>query len=79
MVMKIGGEAKSDLIFPKHVEKFARDAGRGAAPTVACVSAIVETVLEAIPSVENPGPVSKEVAALIAERADSFRGRFRKN
>lgn len=78
MAMKIGGEAKSELIFPGHVAKFARDAGLGVAQTLARVSGLAETVLDAIPGVEKPGRISEEVAALIAERGESFLSRIRK-
>jgi serine/threonine-protein kinase HipA len=78
MAMKLGGEAKSDLIFPKHLEKFAKDVGLGVAQTLTRVTALAEKLLEEIPGVEKPGWVSEEVAALIIERCESYHARFRK-
>lgn len=78
MAMKLGGEAKSDLIFPKHLEKFAKDAGLGVAQTLTRVTALAEKLLETIPAVEKPGRVSEEVAALVTERCESYHARFRK-
>jgi serine/threonine-protein kinase HipA len=78
MAMKLGGEAKSDLIFPKHLDKFAKDVGLGVAQTLTRVTALAEKLLEEIPGVEKPGWVSEEVAALIIERCESYHARFRK-
>lgn len=78
MAMKLGGEAKSTLIFSENVEKFARDAGLAAPATLARVSVLATIVLEAIPSVEKPDELSEKVANLIGERCDKFVSRFRK-
>jgi serine/threonine-protein kinase HipA len=78
MAMKLGGEAKSELIFPEHVEKFAKDAGLGVAQTLARIPLFAEKLLEEIPGVEKPGEVSEAVAALVAARCESYYGRFRK-
>lgn len=79
MAMKIGGEAKSALIFPQHVEKFAAGAGLGAAQARARVAALAEKVLSKIPGVEKPHPISEKVAALIAERCQRFYRSFSKS
>jgi serine/threonine-protein kinase HipA len=78
MAMRIGGEAKSALIFPAHVEKFAKAAGLGVARTLARIPALAEKLLEKIPGVEKPDKVSEAVAALTTERCESYHGRFRK-
>lgn len=78
MAMKLGGKAESILIFPENVEKFARDAGLAAPPTLARVSTMATTVLEAIPSVEKPDELSEKIAELIGERCERFVSRFQK-
>jgi serine/threonine-protein kinase HipA len=77
MAMSMGGQAKSELIFPDNAALFAKAAGLGVAQTLTRFAAMAESVLEKIGSVEKPGPVSERVAALIARRCESFRGRFR--
>ena len=79
MAMKIGGEAKSALILPQHVEKFAAGAGLGAAQARTRVAALAEKVLSKIPGVEKPDPISEKVAALIAERCARFYRSFSKS
>jgi len=76
MAMKIGGEAKSALIYPGQIERFAADAGLAAAQTRARVSALTERLLEEIPGIEKPNPISESVAALITERCNDYRSRF---
>ncbi len=78
MAMKIGGEGKSDLVFPKEVEQFARDAGLAAAATLSRVGTLAATVLETIPKVEKPHETSEKVAALISERCENILSRFKK-
>ena len=68
MAMKIGGEAKSALIYPRQIERFAADAGLAAAQTRARIPALTERLLEVITSIETPNPVSEDVAALITAR-----------
>ena len=78
MAMKIGGEAKSHLVMPKHVARFAKDAGLAAPPTLARVVALAKASSAAIPDIEKPHEISEEVAAVIVERAESFVHRFKK-
>lgn len=78
MAMKIGGEAKSALIVPSHIEKFAADAGLGAAQARSRVASLAGKVLTEIPAVEKPDRISEAVAALIAERCERFHGMFSK-
>jgi len=76
MAMKIGGEARSALIYPGQIERFAADAGLAATQTRARVSALIERLLEEIPGTEKPNPISESVAALITERCNDYRSRF---
>ena len=78
MAMKIGGEAKSALIYPGQIERFAANAGLAAAQMRARVSALTERLLEEIPSIKKPSPISERVAALITARCHDYRSRFRK-
>jgi serine/threonine-protein kinase HipA len=78
MAMKLGGEAKSDRILPAHLERFAKDAGLGVAPTLTRVSALDERLLEKLPGVEKPSRVSEAVAGLITERCERYHARFSK-
>lgn len=79
MAMKIGGEAKSALIMPRHVETFATAAGLGAVQTRARVASLTEKVLDKIAFVPKPEAISEAVAALIAERCEKFLRIFRKD
>jgi len=78
MVMQIGGVAKSALIHPSHIERFAADAGLGAAQTRTRIPALAERLLEKIPDIEKPNRNSEAVAALITERCKDYRSRFSK-
>jgi serine/threonine-protein kinase HipA len=78
MAMKIGTEAKSELILPEHVARFAKETGLGGAQTLARAASLAERLLDEIPGVEKPDEVSEAVAALIVKRSESFRSRFRK-
>lgn len=78
MAMKIGGEGKSALVYPKHIDRFAAAAGLGAAQTRVRIRALAERLLDAIPGVDKPDPVSKDVAELITERCKNYRSRFGK-
>jgi serine/threonine-protein kinase HipA len=78
MAMKIGGEARSALTYPRQIERFAADAGLAAAQTRARVSAPADRLLEEIPGIEKPNAVSEDVAALITERCNDGRSRFSK-
>ncbi len=76
MAMKIGKEANSARIYPRDIERFAADAGLGKAQTRARLLALAEKLLEEIPAVPKPHPVSERVAALISERCEMYRDRF---
>ena len=78
MAMKIGGEGKSNLVLPKHVARFAKNAGLAVPLTLARVAALAKAISAAIPNIEKPHEISEQVVALIAERAESFVHRFKK-
>lgn len=78
MAMKIGGEAKSALIHPRHIERFAANAGLAAAQTRARILALSDRLLEEIPGIEKPNPFSEAVAALITQRCKDYKSRFSK-
>lgn len=78
MAMKIGGEAKSALIYPRHIERFAADAGLAAALTRARIPALADRLLAEIPGIEKPSSASEAVAVLITERCKDYRSRFSK-
>lgn len=68
MAMKIGKQPRSALIDPKDIDRFAADAGLGAAQTRARIPMLANRLIEEIPGIEKPHPVSEAVAALITER-----------
>jgi len=76
MAMKLGGEAKSTLIMPRHVEIFAAAAGLGAAQARVRVASLAGKVLDKIAEVPRPEAISEAVAALIAERCERFHRMF---
>lgn len=78
MAMKIGKQPKSALVYPNDFERFAKDAGLGAAQVRNRVPTLAERMLEEIPAIDKPHRVSEEVAALIEERCQDFRNRFSK-
>ena len=78
MAMKIGGEAKSALIHPRNIERFAAAAGLATAQTRARIPALAGRLLEEIPGIEKPNPISEAVAVLIAARCEDYGSRFSK-
>ena len=77
MAMKIGKQPKSALIYPKDIDRFAADAGLSAAQTRARIPTLASRLLEEIPDVERPHPISESVASLITERCKDYEFRFR--
>lgn len=76
MAMKIGGEARSDRIFPYHFERVAKDTGLATLLVNRRVPELTRTVLEAMDNVEKPHPISGQVADLIQTRCESVLSRF---
>jgi serine/threonine-protein kinase HipA len=78
MAMKIGEQPKSALVYPKDIDRFAADAGLGAAQTRARIPTLASRLLEEIPGIERPHPVSESVASLITGRCKDYELRFRR-
>jgi serine/threonine-protein kinase HipA len=78
MAMTIGKQPKSALVYPKDIDRFAAGAGLGAAQTRARIPMLASRVLEEIPGVETPHPVSESVASLITGRCKDYELRFRR-
>lgn len=78
MAMKIGKQPKSALVYPKDIDRFAADAGLGTAQTRARFPTLASRLLEEIPGIERPHPVSESVASLITERCKDYEFRFRR-
>ena len=78
MAMKIGEAAKSALVYPRDIDRFAEQTGLGAAQTRARIPAVADRLLEEIPGITRTGPVSEALAKLIEERCRDFRSRFSK-
>lgn len=78
MAMRIGKEAKSALVFPRHIDRFAEQAGLGAAQTRARIPALAGRLLAEIPGLTKTGPVSEALAKLIEKRCKVFGSRFSK-
>jgi serine/threonine-protein kinase HipA len=78
MAMKIGKQPKSALVYPKDIDRFAADAGLGTAQTRARIPLLASRLLEAIPGIESPHPVSESVASLITARCKDYESRFRR-
>jgi serine/threonine-protein kinase HipA len=76
MAMKIGNQPKSALIYPEDVNQFAADAGLGAALVRARVPTLAGRLLEEIPGLNKPHPISESVASLITERCSDYQSRF---
>jgi serine/threonine-protein kinase HipA len=78
MAIKIGKQPKSALVYPKDIDRFAADAGLGAAQTRARIPLLASRLLEEIPGIERPHPVSESVASLITGRCKDYEFRFRR-
>ena len=78
MAMKLGRQPKSALIYPKDFDRFAADAGLGAAQTRARIPALADRLLEKIPGIHKPNHISETVAKLIEKRCKDYRSRFTK-
>lgn len=76
MAMKIGKQPKSSLIYSKDFDRFAADAGLGVAAARARIPALADRLLEEIPGIDTPHPISESVASLISERCKDYQTRF---
>lgn len=77
LAMNIGGQANPDLIYPKEVEAFAKDANLAEAATKRNVSDLAELVLEKSTEIEQPDATTEKIAKLIAGRCESVITRFK--
>lgn len=77
MSMKIGDEYSTERVTPKDFEKLAEEAGLGKPLVKRRVPELAEIILAVLPTIEIAGPVPEKVAALIRQRADNVRNRFR--
>jgi hypothetical protein len=75
--MKIGGRTNPDLIYPKEIEAFAREANPAAAATKRRVSDLVALVVEKTAEIEQPDETAEKLAQLVAARCESFLSRFK--
>jgi serine/threonine-protein kinase HipA len=78
MAMKISKQPKSALVNPKDIDRLAADAGLGAALARARIPMLAGRLLEAIPGIDKPHPISESVASLITERCKDYESRFRR-
>jgi serine/threonine-protein kinase HipA len=67
MAMKIGGEYKSEMIYPRHFEKMADECGLAKPLVRKRVLELAETVISGLSKVEIDHPVSEGVKSLIKE------------
>ncbi|MCP5179021.1 MAG: HipA domain-containing protein [Pseudomonadales bacterium] len=77
LAMEIGGEANPDLIYPKEIEVFAKEAGLAAAATKRSVSDMAALVLEKSAKIEQPDETAEKLAKLVAERCEKVLSRFK--
>jgi serine/threonine-protein kinase HipA len=78
MAMKIGGEYSSDRVTPRDFEKLAEEAGLAKPIVRRRVPEIAEAIIAALDKMEIAHPVAEAVAAVIRERCETTRNRFRK-
>lgn len=76
MAMKIGKQPKSALVYPNDVNQFAADAGLNAALIRARIPVLAGRLLQEIPGIDKPHPISESVATLITERCKDYASRF---
>jgi serine/threonine-protein kinase HipA len=76
LAMKIGGQANPDLVYPKEIEAFARDANLGVAQTRRRVIEFAELVRTKVDGIDKPDETAQNIAVMIAERCDSVLSRF---
>jgi serine/threonine-protein kinase HipA len=76
LAMPIGGQANPDLVYPKEIEAFARDANLGVAQTRRRVTELAELVRTKVDGIDKPDETAEKIAGLIADRCDSVLSRF---
>ena len=76
LAMKIGGQSNFDLVRPKDIEVFAKNANLGVALTRQRVAELAERVRIALEEMQKPDETAGEIAALIAVRCKKVLSRF---
>ncbi len=76
MAMRIGGEAKSDLVFPNNFEKFAEVAGLAKPLVQLRVTELTKAVLDSASKVERRHSISEQVADVVRKRCENILLRF---
>ena len=77
MAMKIGREYSSEKVAPKDFEQLAEDGGLAKPLVRRRVPELATAVLEAFAKIKTPDKVSEEVGALIRNRCERARAKFR--
>ncbi len=68
MAMKLGGEYNAEMLFARHFERLADDAGLGKALVKKRVIELADSVLDALDSMEAPHDVISDLPEFIAKR-----------
>lgn len=68
MAMKLGGEYNAEMLFARHFERLADDAGLGKALVKKRVIELADSVLEALDLMENPHTTIADLPEFIAKR-----------
>lgn len=77
MAMKIGSEYRSDKVTPRDFEKLSEEAALAKPMVRRRVPELADEVIMAMARVTIANPVAEAVAALMRERCDTIRNRFR--
>jgi len=70
LAMKIGGESNPDLILPKQIEAFAKEAALGAAQTRRRFLELAEVVRENVTETEQLDETAEAIARLVRDRTE---------
>ncbi|MDH5723017.1 MAG: type II toxin-antitoxin system HipA family toxin [Alphaproteobacteria bacterium] len=73
MAMKVGGEYNAEMLFARHFERLANDAGLGKALVKKRVVEIADSVLEALDSMETPHDTIADLPEFIAKRCGTIK------
>lgn len=68
MAMKIGGEYKSENIYPRHFEKMAEECGLAKSLVRKLIPELADSIITGLTNIEIEHPISKDVQSLIKER-----------
>lgn len=76
LAMKIGGQDNADLVYPKEIDAFAKEASLGAAQARRNLVALAELVRANVHEIDQPDETAQQIAGLIAGRCDGVLSRF---